>query len=273
MMRYILVISALSVFLLLFSSCIVAVVDYPEAPIEWPSERYRRIVPLEAGGTIALENMDGDIEIRGWDKDRVEISAVKVFPRSYGWKVRMFYLKNLRPRIEIDRFEDFIKIKTKPAAGERRMSLVHYDLRVPHSINLKDIVGNEGDVLISDLYGEAYIEMERGDISVENFSGSLTASVVDGSVRAELYDLRFEDEVRVTTNEGDITVFLQPDVAARIEARALNGEILSEFDLKVSLPAQEVSAQIGEKRGALLSLSASNGDIHIREIEQNKDNG
>jgi hypothetical protein len=111
------------------------------------------------------------------------------------------------------------------------------------------------------------VEIESGDITVKNFSGSLTASVLKGSVETELYDLRSEDGIRITAQEGDITLFLEPEVVAHIDARAPKGTILSEFDLGVSLPAREISVEIGGEGGAFLSLSASGGDIYLRKIE------
>ncbi len=83
----------------------------------------------------------------------------------------------------------------------------------------------------------------------------------------ELYDLRIEDEILVTTEDGDITVYLQPEIEARVEARVAKGNISSEFDLQVPLPANEVSGQIKGEKGAYLSLNTSAGDIQIRKIE------
>jgi len=256
-----------TVMFLLFSCCVIAVVDFPNTIEGFPSEGFHRIVPLEPGGTLSLENIDGDIAIYGWERDEVEITAEKLVPRSYGGRVRVFSLKHLRPRIELDRFEDFVKIRTRPASGDRRGGVVNYEVMVPQSIDLKDIIGKEGNIVISDLYGKVFAELERGDVTVKNFSGSLTVSAMVGSVKSELYDLRSDDEIKITTREGDIIVFLQPEVVAHIDAQAPSGSILSEFDLKVSLPTREVSVEIGGEGGAFLSLSTLKGDIHLKKIE------
>ncbi len=248
-------------------SCVVALVDYPGISPRYPTEQFQKSIPLKSGGTLSLINGDGPIEIFGWDREEVEIFAETVLP---GWqerRIRVFSRGHFRPRVDVDTFEDFVKIRTRLSSDETVRQEVRYELNVPQSIFLKEVVGRRGDIRIADLYGEAFIELEEGEVRVENFSGSLTASVVRGSVILELYDLRVEDEIMVTAEDGDITVYLQPEVEARVEARAPNGNISSEFDLRLPLPAKEVSGQIKGEKGAFLSLNASSGDIQIRKIE------
>lgn len=251
----------------LFSiSCVVTLVDYPGVSPRYPSAQFQKHVPLKFGGTLSLINGDGPIEIYGWDREEVEVFAENVYP---GWQERrisIFSRGHFKPRVDVDTFEDFVRIKTRPPSDETARQVVRYELNVPQSVILKELVGRRGDVRVADLYGEAFIELEEGEVRVENFSGSLTVSVIRGSVILELYDLRSEDEITVTTEEGDITVYLQPEVESRVEARAPNGSISSEFDLSVPLPAQEVSGQIKGEEGAYLSLSTSGGNIQIRKI-------
>lgn len=256
-----------TVMFLLFSSCVIAVVDFRDTVEGFPSEGFYKIVPLEPGGTLSLENVDGDIAIYGWERNEVEVKAEKLFPRSYGGRMRVFSLKHLMPQIELDRFEGFVKIRTKAASGGRGGGVVNYEVMVPQAVDLKDIIGKEGNIVISDLFGKVFAELERGDVTVQNFSGSLTVSVTVGSVKSELYDLRKEDEIKITSKEGDIIVFLQAEVVAHIDAQAPSGSILSEFDLKVSLPTREVSVEIGGEGGAFLSLSTLKGDIYLKKIE------
>jgi len=248
------------------SSCIIAVVDFPNEAGFPEVQEFEKIVPLAAGGTLSIENIDGDIKIQGWDRDELEVFAEKMIPNLYGKKVRMFHWNYSIPKIEFDKFEDFVKIKTSADSRESKARTVHYDVRVPHSVNLKDITVRKGDIFISDLYGEAYLELKDGDIKVDNFSGSLTASVDNGSIRASLYDLRNEDGVEISTKQGDIVVYLQPEVNCRIEASSPDGNIFCEFDIEKSLPADKISTVIG-KDGASLSLTSLNGNIEIKKIK------
>lgn len=259
---------ALSILILFsfLSSCIIAVVDYADSTGISPGEEFHRILPLEFGGTLSLENINGDIEIYGWDKNEMEVLAEKLSPYPYKRRVHLFQWGYSLPKIDIDKFEDFIKIRTRTASG-RETDVVNYYINVPQSIRLKDIIAGEGNVLISDLYGEVYVELRNGDIEIDNFSGSLTASVIKGSIRTSLYDLRREDEIIITTEQGDIIVYLQPEVNVRIEVSTPNGDIFSEFDFGKSLLTEKVSTEIGEN-GAFLSLTTLNGDIRMKKIKE-----
>src|SRR5579884_2193461 len=39
---------------------------------------FEQSYPLHAGGSFLLENVNGSVEVDGWDRDEVEVRAVKV---------------------------------------------------------------------------------------------------------------------------------------------------------------------------------------------------
>jgi len=250
------------------SSCIVAVVDYSESGTVFPKKEFHKSVSFKPGGTISLDNSNGDIEISGWEQNEVELFANEVKSIPYQRKVRIYGVSYSEPKIDFEKLdEDFIKIKTRSSGRDRENSVFNCLLNVPHSINLEDIRNRRGNISISDLYGKAVLGLKEGDLRVENFSGSLEASVGIGSVQAELLDLRNEDEIKIMTTQGDITLYLQPEVNAQVEASASSGEISSEFDLKQALPSKKITAQIGQG-GASLSISTLNGNIKIEKIKE-----
>ncbi|MFC2169254.1 DUF4097 family beta strand repeat-containing protein [Acidobacteriota bacterium] len=250
----------------LISSCYMTYVGYPDETGLPSDEGYHQVVQLGPGGTLSLENSNGDIRIIGWDGNELEVIAEKRTLQPYDRRIQIYRPQHSIPEIDFDRFEDFIKIKTISIPEDKETSVVDYDINVPYSINLKGITQERGNISIYDLYGAVSIALKEGDINIENFSGSLNVAVIDGSVSATLYDLRSEDEDIISTEKGDIVAYLQPEVKIRVEGSAPNGEISSEFDFGISLPAKKISTQIG-KDGALLSLSTLNGDIRIKKID------
>ena len=42
------------------------------------SKDFNQSYPLQAGGTFELQNVNGPVEVQGWDRDVVEIRAVKI---------------------------------------------------------------------------------------------------------------------------------------------------------------------------------------------------
>jgi len=257
----------LAIVLLIAAACIIPVFFDPESGAWTPSlQKFHRVVSLGPGGTLSLENSIGDVEIRGWDQEDVEITAEEGRGDDRGRRSWAYYgTGGRRPQVQVDQFDRLIKIKAG-SPEEENARPVHFVINVPHSINLTDIRINRGHVQIADVYGSVRVELDEGDIAVENFSGSLDVSLVRGSAEVEVLDLRKDDEVRITTKEGDITLFLQPEVNVRLEATASNGEISSDFELGQELPAKKVSAQIGRAEAAVL-LMALNGDIRLEKIK------
>jgi len=247
-------------------SCFYIRVDYAALDGMAPMGEFHEVVPFMPGGTLSLENINGSIEIRGWEKEEVEVYAKKMFRLPDRTKFYVFPKRDVDPRIEFDKFENFLKIRTTDTSKENQESIVDFYVDVPQSINLRDIIAQRGDIFVSDLYGDVYADLTEGNIVIENFSGSLTASVAYGSVSASLYDLRREDEIIITVREGDVTVFLEENVHAHLEASVPQGEVFSDFETEESSEPGKFKLELGED-GAFLSLTALNGDVKIRKIK------
>lgn len=258
---------ALAVILLMsfLSSCFYIRVDYPMDERGTPVGDFHKIVPFEPGGTLSLENASGSVEIRGWEEEELEVYARKMIQWPNRRRIYVYPWRDFAPGIVFDQFENFVKIRTKSVGDEDEADIVHFTVDVPHSTNLKDIVVGIGDITISEVYGEVNLDLTDGDIVVESFSGSLSASVKTGSATAALYDLRDQDEILITCTEGDITVFLQEDVQSHLEAVFPNGEIDGDFDIENPSGEKKIDVQLGEG-GAFISLNALNGNVTINRI-------
>ncbi len=268
MRKIILFIGSLLIFFPFMNSCMVTFGDFPGYSTPWYSVGDYESLDLVMGGTLSLENFDGNIDILGWDRDRVKVYAKKSTPFSSSRRVIWQPIGRFIPKIDIDQIEDFVKIKTLPTEQDDSRSTVDYFLNVPRHIHLRDIVARRGDIIISDLYGEAFVELEQGEINVENFSGSLHVSLGVGTVETSLMDLRNEDEIRISTEEGDIFVLLEKDVRARIEASTLEGTVTNEFNPDEGPSSNRISFHTSEE-GAYISLSTSKGNILIKKSQGN----
>jgi DUF4097 and DUF4098 domain-containing protein YvlB len=249
-------------------SCILTVVDdqYPEG--SWyPRNEFRKTMALKPGGTLSLENTNGDIKIQGWNEEKLEITAIE--KRSYPLSPRISFYRSqaLEPKIDVQSSEDAVRIRTSSAGDkEDELRLVHYDLRVPRSVKLDGIHNGQGSIQISDIFGSLQVSQKDGDVTVKNFSGFADIVLGSGSVEAELLDVRPEDEVRIKTGRGDIVLYLEAGIEAQIDADAPDGGISSDIDLRRPLPAKTVSVRLGEGK-AVIMLSTLHGAIKIKKIE------
>ena len=252
----------------LISSCMMAVYDYPG--VGPPVEQFQRSGAFASAATLSLRNFDGNIEIQGWGEEQVEVYAEKLIllpdrTRVYLWSSDW---QKWTPRIEYEKSDDFVRINTKSPNQEGKDCVVDYFVSVPHSVNLKDIIARDGDVVIRDLYGAVFIDLRAGNLNVDNVSGSLTAMVAEGSIQAALYDLREMDQINLTTRRGDITLLLEADVNARFEGSAPKGELFLEFETGTSEDKGRVSTRLGSGEGASIIVTALEGDIRIRMIDE-----
>jgi len=243
---------ALVVLLGLEGACYFQIPGYPSYSVYNPDPGFRRAVDFPSGGTLSLRNFDGNIEISGWQAERLELFAAK---------------KNPELMIDFDKSADMVTINARCPNEEGKGCATEFYIDVPQDINLKEIIGRDGDVLIRDLYGEVAVKIRKGFIEVENFSGSLMAAVTEGSIRARILDLREKDEVKLLSEKGDIILYLESEIKGKITGFAPNGQVFSEFGTEAQESKHKLSVQLGEN-GALLSLTALNGDIRIREFKE-----
>ncbi len=245
---------ALGLSFVFFASCLVAVVDEQNVEGLPLSREFHKVLTQEPGGTVDLENWNGDITISGWEKSEVDITAREVWNQPQKRGIR--FLRNRPSSARHPGGSIRGQDQDLDGTARRRKDNIglNYNLFVPHSINLKTITNRRGNVRISDLYGTVVLNLDEGEANLENYSGSLDASVTRGSVEAEILDLRAEDEVKITVREGDITLYLQPGAGARIEATVPNGTLDSDFDLKAD-------------QGARVTLTALNGNIRIKKAD------
>ena len=250
----------------LISSCVIAVVEYSSDRYRMPGKEFHETLPFPEEGELVLENIYGNIEIHGWDKDEVEIFAKRILPRRYGHKFRISNMNEFFPGIDVDEKQNTIHIRTEQVENREEQGQVDYILNVPRFIHLKHIGQKTGDILISSVYGSADIDLDRGNIVVENFSGSLSALVREGEIELHLFDVRDEDEIRAETDLGNIVVYLEENVNILIEAEAQEGRIFTEFNSDRSRSLGRYYHKIGEGEARLFLISAE-GEIHIKRAK------
>ena len=251
-------------------ACVIAVVDRTSEGQAWPlQDEVHKSLDLKSGGAVALENIEGDIEISGWEEQKVDIVAYR--SRELPPKAGLYFMSQRMsfPDIRAVKTGDTVSIKTEREGYQESESVVHYILKVPRSVRLENIDDGRGNILISDLYGQAVVKLKEGRLAVENYSGSMDISLEKGGVEAELLDPRPGDVISIKVERGDIIVYLEPEIGALFSLEAPGGDISSEIDLGQPLPAQKVSAKTGDG-GVTLELSALQGDIKIRKVEDSR---
>ena len=194
----------------------------------WASKPINETHPLNARGTVSIENVKGRIQVRTWDKAEVHITGT---------------LGDGVERFEVDGSRDRLDVEVKYPNNNRNTEPTTLILQVPTLASL-EIDGVAVDI---DVVGTAGAEL-----SVDSVSGSVSIAGAPGEADIE----SVSGDVRVTLNSANVSV---QSVSGNVELRGrLNG----------SIEAETVSGDLNiDTRGERLrNLTASSvsGDISIR---------
>jgi DUF4097 and DUF4098 domain-containing protein YvlB len=189
------------------------------APARAFDQTYQKTVALPSGGTLHLENVNGPVDIRAWDRESVEIYAVK---------------KALRSASDLD----LVGINVKSGAGRVEINTqypvdqgvdvtVEYKVMVPRHVTLENITTINGTIQISGVEGTGLLHTVNGDIEVYDCSGGLSARTTNGNIHEEVRTFDAKD-LSLETMNGSILVALPANAGAQLDAQSLNGEIRTE---------------------------------------------
>jgi len=247
------------------SACAFIIVPYSPPGSSWPQQIiYDRTFPLTSGGQVelSLEGLEAEVEIAGGVKEEVRITASQSGP-FYRRGIVIAGSRRDSPRFEVEPSESRLKVKV--AAKKETIFPVRLELRVPRQVELRPIYLEKGNIFIRDLFGLVAVNLGRGNLKVSNFSGSLSAMLDKGQIEAEVLDLREEDEINLMSGEGNISLLLEPQVSACLEAEAPEGRISSDFPLDQS-QSNQVTATLGEGKAKIV-LTALKGNIELKKNE------
>ncbi|MBM3294924.1 MAG: hypothetical protein FJY80_01495 [Candidatus Aminicenantes bacterium] len=258
---------AVAVMAFVSTACIIPVyIDDPRGFPRRLPEMFEKTVPWEGGGAIAVENPVGDVEIFGWDRREVRISA------EWGWsgpRGSRFGERTGPPEVEIDEHPGVLRVVLRPVGRETDpVRPVRLILNVPRAVDLESVVVGHGRVNVGDVYGRSRLAVQAGEVRVENYSGSLEVMVERGTAEAEILDFRPEDVVRLVARQGSVTLYLEDDANAEVEAEAPGGRIVSDFDLGPDRGGGKTSAEIGREKGGSVVLISGTGDVRIRKVRE-----
>ena len=234
---------------------ILAAAAFLAAPCYAFRQDFDQTYALEPGGSIEVQNVNGSVEVNGWDRKEVEVRAVKTAERREADLARVTIDVAATPRS--------VSVTTRYPQGEGVDVAVNYSIRIPHGARLKLAGTVNGTLRISGVENVNVLRTVNGDIEVYDSAGTVAAHTTNGNVRLELHRVEAGGTSAETTN-GSIVLALSPGSHANLEARSLNGDFQSELPLRVegALQQREVRGKIGGG-GGLILLRTVNGGIRV----------
>jgi DUF4097 and DUF4098 domain-containing protein YvlB len=226
--------------------------------------------PLAAGGSVSIENVNGDVTIEVWDRDEVRVQAVKSASSTE-------LLEGLK--IEIDASDSSVRIETDyPSTrwsrhehgeehGQRQSTSmqVEYTLTVPRSAAVDDVDLVNGSLSVDGVEGGVAAETVNGQIVVRRAAGGFELSTVNGGIELYAELLGRDERVVMESVNGTLDLYLDGSVGADIEAESVNGKLRNDFGIEVrkgKYVGSDFSGSVGGG-GSRVSLETVNGSIAV----------
>ncbi len=234
-------------------------------------EKIQQDFDIKAGEKIELININGSVIITGWNKQQVEMIAVKRTSKKEDElkKVGIKITENNGLKIET------IHLKEKPKVS------VNYELKVPRNVELKlirssngsiklekvgivhKLVTSNGSIKLFNSKGEVEAQTSNGSIKVDGLEGSVTAQTSNGSI-----DIRNVDGYgEASTSNASIKMF---NIGPILGIHTSNGTIKAELnklmnDLDVTTSNGSITLYLGISLDADIKASTSNSSINIKD--------
>ena len=223
------------------------------------TQDFHRTVPLSANGRVSLDNINGNLEITGWDRNEVQIDAVKTARDQ----------KRLdEARIEVNAASDSVEIKTRYPEGllsaNNNPASVQYQLHVPQNARLDHINLVNGSLTVQKVGGEVNANLVNGKLRIDDLAGRADLSTVNGAIEANYASLNNVREIKLKSVNGAIELGLPDAPNAEVKASTMSGGIRTDFPLEVlgGYVGKNLTGTLGSG-GTSIALSNVNGSIHI----------
>ncbi|HZS52922.1 MAG TPA: DUF4097 family beta strand repeat-containing protein [Bryobacteraceae bacterium] len=216
-------------------------------PLTDPSRPARVHAHLLMGGITVRGGNTREVVVEMRPKSGSEPHEAPVPPKASG-----MHRLDLPGNAGLDITEQDNTVNIKTTAWNRHGDLM---ITVPRhsSLQLKTI--NDGDIDVEQVDGEIDADALNGRITLKNIAGSVLAHALNGPILVTLDQVDPAKPMSFSTLNGDIDVTLPDNVKANVRMKTDNGEIYSDFEVKLD-SGSNVTTNNSDRR--------DHGAYHIR---------
>lgn len=228
-------------------------------------EAFSRTGAFSPGGALTLENVNGDVTVRTWDKSEILIEGEKSAKTAEE-------LAAVELKIDLTSDRATVKVKLPKRAGwfsQNVRAAVTFVITLPRGATIEKLDTVNASVRIEGLEGAVRAETVNGGITVTDLGGDIHLETVNGGIHIRTTrPVATGRRIHAETVNGGIHVALPPGFGADLKAEVVNGHINCDFPLTLhhgGLRKHHLDATIGGG-GAEISLETVNGGIDIQSI-------
>ena len=217
------------------------------------------LYPLPVGGSVSVENVQGEISVEGWDRAEVEITAGKI------GKGQDEHLEDVRVVTELG--IQSLAIRTVYPPHMDKPVRVDYRLRVPRQVHLASLRTLEGNIAVHSVEGSVEARTLSGNIVEMGMTGRVTARTLTGSILVSFKALPAGTQpLLMDTVNGNIDLLLPPRPNADLELSTLDGSIQGNYAFQVSSEPGDTTRRTRLGLGGVtVTLRTVRGTIRVAE--------
>ncbi len=237
-------------------------------------QEFHQTYPFSATGRVSVENLNGEVRIAVWDRNDVQVDAVK---RAYKQE------RIDEAKIEVNAGAEAIRIRTEYPDWKQNFTddergrhnnpaLVDYSITVPRKARLESIDLVNGSLEINGVEGDVKASSVNGRVVARGLLGVAKLSTVNGGLEATFANLDSARPITLNSVNGSVTVIIPSDANAIVRAGTVHGAISNDFGIKVhhgEYVGHELHGQIGQG-GPLIKLGNVNGRILIKHAQDGR---
>jgi hypothetical protein len=229
-----------------------------QATAEWTKS-----YPLAAGGRLEIDNVNGRIDVQGWDGPTVDVRAERL-----GKGATPEEAKRMLDRIQIaeEISGSRIKLQTKVTTTTSWLgggTEVRYFVKVPAGAEI-DVETVNGGIEITGVRGRVIAETTNGGVTARRIAGPIDASTTNGGVDVDV-EAVMEPGIDLECTNGGISLRLPRDAKATLAAHITNGGIHAD-NLPIELDGEATRRRLQGRLnggGPRIDLDGTNGGIRI----------
>ena len=205
-------------------------------------------VPLsnpDEPGKLEVHLIEGSITVIGHDGDEVEVTVDEKAAQTKMYKGRkMKKLTGSKGGFEIEEENNTVSISVEPWTD-----LEEIEIKVPHYFALELQAINNGDIYVSDVFGELDINNINGGVTLKNVVGPVVAHALNQDVIVDFKEIPEDEDMSITSLNGDLEIALPDDSEFNINLKTDNGDILSDFEIEMTISTSGISVESNSKKG------------------------
>lgn len=226
------------------------------------TEKFAQTYPLDANGSIQLENVNGSVEIIAWEKNEVSLEAEKSARDQEGLS---------RMHLRIDSTNRRLTVKTeyekKWKFWDNMNAQVHYKLMVPAGVSLDKIDVVNANITVTGVKGAVSLEAVNGGIEAEGLAGSGSIHTVNGSIRVGYNDTPASGSILLKTVNGTCKLTLPTNAAFDLDTDTVNGRISCDFPITLQDSGKRALRGPVNGGGTRVTLKSVNGSLTVAKAK------